>query len=102
MPELLRLLRQRLDQRGMGMPEGVDGNPGPKIQVTPSIRSENMGSLPPLKGDGGARVGRQDRRNHGSLSKVADLLTFDHRTMSEQPQQGLFAQAEFLLTIVVE
>jgi hypothetical protein len=33
---------------------------------------------------------------------MADLLTVDHRTMSGQPQQGLFAQAEFLLTIVVE
>jgi hypothetical protein len=86
----------------MRMPEGVHGDPGAKIQVTAPVRSENMGSLPPLKGDGGARVGRQDRRNHGSLSKVADLLTLDHRTRSGQPQQGLFAQAEFLLTIVVE
>jgi hypothetical protein len=33
---------------------------------------------------------------------MADLLTLDHRPKPQRPQQGLSAQAEILLTIVVE
>src|SRR5262249_34727057 len=58
-PNLLRLLGQRLDQIGMGMSERIDGNPSRKIEIPLTIGREQPSALAPLESEIDPRIGWQ-------------------------------------------
>ena len=62
---LRRLLGQGPDEMRMGVAEGVHGDAGAEIEISLAVAPQEPGSLPPLEGHVGARIGRQQRRGHG-------------------------------------
>ena len=58
-PDLLRLLGQRLDQIGMRMAERVDGDAGGEIEVALARGRDQPGALAPLESEVDARISRQ-------------------------------------------
>ena len=58
-PELLRLLGERLDHVGMRMAEGVDRNAGGKVEIALARGRKKPSALAPLESEVDARIGRQ-------------------------------------------
>jgi hypothetical protein len=52
------------------MPEGIDRDAGPEIQVSLPVARQEPGPLTPLENHIGARIGRQQRRIHGISPRV--------------------------------
>ena len=58
-PDLMRLLSQRLDQMRMGMSQRIDSNAGCKIQVPFTRGREQPSALAPLESEIDPRIGWQ-------------------------------------------
>ncbi len=76
-PELLRLLGERADEMRMGVTQGIHGDAGAEIEISLAASRDEPGPLASFEGKVGPRIGRQQRRSHGSVSnngpKVAAL-----------------------------
>ena len=67
-PQLARLLGERLHHPGIGVTEGVDGNAGTEIQVSLAILGEKVGTLATDEGDIRPVIGGKQCREHGQIS----------------------------------
>ena len=63
-PELLRLLAERLDQMRMRVTERVHRHAGREIEIALAVRRDEPSAVTPLEGEIGARVGGQEMRGH--------------------------------------
>src|SRR6185437_16128188 len=59
---------QGLDQMGMGMAQGGDGNAAAEIQIFAPVGGDEIGAFAPLERHIGPSVSRQNSWNHESLS----------------------------------
>ena len=66
-PNLLRLLGERLHQDRMRVAERVHGDAAGKIEVALAVGAEQPSALAPLEGEVGARIGRQQRSDQDRL-----------------------------------
>ncbi len=66
MPEPPALIFQRLDQRGMGVAEGADGDAGAEVEIALAAFLDQPGALALHEGERRPRIGRQNRRDHGT------------------------------------
>ena len=64
MPDLLRLLGQRLDQMRMRMAAACDRNAGAEIQIGFTLGREDAHALAPLESRFGAIVGGKNGSDH--------------------------------------
>lgn len=60
-PELLRLLAQRLDQVGVGVAKRGHGDARGEVEKALAFRGEEIGAFPALEGKTAAGIGRQER-----------------------------------------
>ena len=63
-PELLRLLAERLDEVRMRVTERVHRHAGREIEIALAVRRDEPSAVTPLEGEIGARVGGQEMRGH--------------------------------------
>ena len=68
-PELSGLLGQRRDEMRMGVAERVHRDAAAEVEISLAVARHEPGALAPLEGDVGARIGRQQRRVHGTSPK---------------------------------
>src|ERR1700676_3060197 len=68
MPQLARLVGERLQQPGIGMTKGVDGNSCPEVQVSLAILSEKVRTLATDEGDIRPVIGGKQSREHDKNS----------------------------------
>ncbi len=66
-PDLLRLLGERLDQLGVRVAERVHRHAGGEIEVALAVLGDQPGALAPLEHEVGPRIDGQNGRNHGRL-----------------------------------
>ena len=64
MPELLRLLRQRIQHHRVGMAEGRDRDPGAKVEKTATVLFDQPGAFSFDEMQRGTGIGRQNGRDH--------------------------------------
>jgi hypothetical protein len=63
-PELLRLLAQRLDEMRMRVTERVHRHAGREIEIALTVRRDEPSALASLEGEIGAGIGGQEMRSH--------------------------------------
>src|SRR5262249_24950142 len=66
-PDLLRLLSQRRDERGVRVTERVDRNAAGKIEIALAVGADEPSAFAPLKGEVRTCVGRHQRCDQNRL-----------------------------------
>jgi hypothetical protein len=69
-PKLLRLPRQRLDEVRVRMAERIHRDAGAEIEISLALARLEPNALALLEDNVGARIGRQQRRVHGTSPDV--------------------------------